>query len=865
MTKPVVTIPLNDNWQIIHKEKDITLSSSIPETVFEALIRNGIIQDPFYGLEEHNISWVYESDWVYETWFDIDPKFLSYLKLTLCFHGLDTKTEVILNGKSLGTTENMFRVYKFDITTIAKSTDNQLIVKFTSPTKYAQNQKTTWKDNLTTGLQTAIPGAPYLRKAQYCFGWDWGPKMPDIGIWKPVEIICVENLSIESVHPRCYYYFDKEGNEDGIYPTIRAVKLETDIVLNNKNSHAYVLQLRVISPSGKEYLKNVVTQKTEETIDILIDEPELWWTHDLGEPLLYTHEISVANSKKIIIDSKSVTIGLRDIKLIRDQDEWGETFYFRLNGLPLFAKGANWIPIDSFLSRGKKLGLYTINLRYAKDANFNMIRVWGGGIFEDNEFYNICDQLGLLVWQDFPYACAPYPFHDPKYFENSIEESIQNIVRLRHHPSLALWCGNNEIEAIFDGLLLLSGTLKKKRKYKNHYIQFFEVTLPQLIKMYDPQHDYWPSSPSNGGFTSQMSSGTLRANSRDVGDCHYWGVWHGNRPFSTYRKQFTRFMSEYGFESFPDMRTILEFCPADQLDMFSPIMENHQKNAAGNKKILDYMKKRYSIPKEFSQQIILSQISQAEAMKFGVEHWRRNRNDYHCMGSLYWQLNDCWPVASWSSLDYYGRWKALHYFAKRFYAPLLPSILEYKNCIEFWISNDTKTEKIVSLSYMVCNADEVVIARNEELTGENHIIPGLSSQLIVVQEIKTRSKGNEQHMIFARIKDEDGTSYENYHLLGRPGEFCLKKPNIALKLLNDKTLKNECRIQIQTDKLALYVFIQSELFDIIPSDNFFSMEFNSEKIILVKLNQFIHKGTEVTAKEIFDSLKINSYWDLQDH
>ncbi len=866
-TQPVVTMPLNDNWKIVQKEKVISLSCSVPETIFESLIKHGVISDPFYGNEEHNVSWVYEADWTYEKWFDLDTKFLSYSSIKIRFHGLDTTAEVFLNGKSIGKTENMFRIYEFDIKSIAKSTDNHLVVKFISPVNSARVKKKQWKDNLSTGLNTAIPGVPYLRKAQYSFGWDWGPKLPDIGIWKDVEIVCSDGVSIEYVHPRCYYFYDKEiGEQEKTQPMIKVAKIETDIVLNNIDSHSYVLQLRVFTPSGKEFQKNIVTQKNEETIEILIENPELWWTHDLGEPLLHSLEVIIAE-KDIILHTKTLTIGLRDIQLVREEDKWGETFYFRLNGLPVFAKGANWIPIDSFIPRGEKLGLYHMNLQYSKDANFNCIRVWGGGIFETDEFYNHCDQLGLLVWQDFPYACAVYPFFDPEFLDNAIEEARQNIIRLRHHASLALWCGNNEIEALFDGLILLfSRGFFKKRKYKTHYIKFFEEILPRLVTQYDPQHAYWPSSPSNGGYSSYLGGGLLRSQKNGYGDKHYWGVWHGGRPFSSYRKQDTRFMSEYGFESFPDMRTIAEFCPKDQLNMFSSIMENHQKNSAGNKKILNYMKKRFSIPKDFGKQVILSQITQAEAMKYGVEHWRRNKNDHHCMGSLYWQLNDCWPVASWSSLDYYGRWKALHYFARRFYAPLLPSILEFDDCIEFWVSNDTNINQTVSLSYSVCNAEEVITARNEEYTGETHVIPALSSQLIVVQEIKTKSKGQGQQIIFVRIKDETGEVHENFHLLGRPGEFYLRKPELQMFLIEEEQLsKNSCKIRIKNDVIAPYVFIESKIFDISPSDNYFSMDFNSEKKITVKLNSFIHKGENLNEKEIFESLQIKSLWDLRDH
>jgi len=862
MVQPVVHIPLNDDWQIVHKEKDINLSCTIPETVFESLIKNGIIPDPFYGLEEHNVSWVYESDWIYEKWFDVEPKLLSYPKLILRFHGLDTISEVFLNGKSLGKTENMFRVYDFDIKPIAKLSDNHLEVRFSSPTKYARTMKTQFKDNLNTGRKTAIPGIPYLRKAQYSFGWDWGPKLPDVGIWKPIEIICSDNLSIQAVLPRLYYFYDKEDNTiDGTYPKIKLVKLETDISLKNEHSYLHILQLRVISPSGREFIKNIVTQKSEETIELLIEEPDLWWTHDLGKPSLHSLEVIIAE-KNTIIDAKSLTIGLRDIQLVRDQDVWGETFYFRLNGLPVFAKGGNWIPIDSFISRGKKLKLYQMNLQFAKEANFNFIRIWGGGIYEDDDFYDLCDQMGILVWNDFPFACAVYPLHDNHFLENIIEEVIQNIVRLRHHASLALWVGNNEVEWLFDGLLLISGTTLKKKKYKNHYIQFFELTLPQIVNQYDSQRDYWPSSPSNGGYTSEMGGGIIRSKINHYGDSHYWGVWHGGRSFLSYRKQFSRFMSEFGFESFPDLQTILKFCPIEQLDMFSPIMENHQKNSAGNKKILDYMKKRFSIPQDFAKQVILSQITQAEAMKYGVEHWRRNRNEYRCMGTLYWQLNDCWPVASWSSIDYYGRWKALHYFAKRFYAPLLPIILDLDDCIEFWIVNDTNSDKNVSLSYAVWDSEGIIVARNENLTGENHSVPALTSQLVVVQEIKKKIKGKYQQVIFARVTDENNQIFENFHLLGQPSDFLLQKPKLEMKLQED-SLKKGCQVQVSTDQITPYVFLESDLFDLIFSDNYFSMEPHSEKTISVRLNPFIHKNTKVTEKEIFLSLKIRSLWDLR--
>ncbi|MBN2155866.1 MAG: glycoside hydrolase family 2 protein [Candidatus Lokiarchaeota archaeon] len=864
MIKPVRKLPLNDEWQLIQKERNLILNCSVPTTVFEALIERNIIPDPFYGLEEKNADWVYESDWIYEKWFDVDPKLLSYSTIILRFYGLDTIVEIRLNGELLGKTQNMFRRYEFDVKPLIKSTDNHLMVEFTSPTKIARYKICKSKDRLTTGRKdTAIEGIPYIRKAQYSFGWDWGPKLPDIGIWKPIELIFSDNVSIQSIHPRSYFYYDKQfedGNKN--YPTIKLVKLEIDTVIDSRDLHNYVLQVRLFSPLGKEYQKNKVTVKSEEIFELLIEDPELWWCHDLGEPSLYTLEVSLADNYTII-DTKTLTLGLRDIQLIRNADKWGETFYFRLNGIPIFGKGANWIPIDSFISRGKKRHLYQMNLQFAKEANFNLIRVWGGGIYEDDEFYDLCDHLGLLIWQDFPFACALYPLFDPDFLANIKEETIENIIRLRHHACLALWCGNNEIEALFDVLLVLSRVILKKRKYKRSYIEFFEKILPQIINQYDPQHDYWPSSPSKGGFSGKIKASPLSLNKNNYGDRHYWGVWHGGRPFSSYRKQHSRFMSEYGFESFPNIHTIQEFCPKDQMNIFSPIMENHQKNSAGNKKILNYMRKRFSMPKEFEKQVILSQITQAEAMKYGVEHWRRYRNDLRCMGSLYWQLNDCWPVASWSSLDYFGRWKALHFFARRFYAPLLPIILDQSNNVEFWVVNDTKSEQMLAISYCICDSKGIILSRNKESTEESHLIPALSSKLILIQEFKNKPRNKNQLMIIVRMKDDEGKIYENFHLLGRPKDLQLQKPDFRVELIADKSRKNSCRIHIMTDKVAPYVFIESTKFDLIPSDNFFLMEPNYEKTIEIKLNPFLQK-TETTTREIFDSLRIKSLWDLRD-
>jgi beta-mannosidase len=461
----------------------------------------------------------------------------------------------------------------------------------------------------------------------------------------------------------------------------------------------------------------------------------------------------------------------------------------------------------------------------------NMIRVWGGGIYETDEFYNLCDILGLLVWQDFPYACAIYPYHE-EFFKNIQLESKQNVIRLRNHPSLALWCGNNEIEWLWR-LELKASEIEEDnlvKKFKDGYIKLFEEILPRLLERYDPNHSYWPSSPSNG-FPGQ-NLGFINSNSASKGDSHFWEVWHLNKPFKAYRKFNSRFMSEFGFESFPSIKTIEEFCPSEQYDIFSPIMENHQKNSAGNKKILDYMKKRFSIPAAFENQVILSQITQAEAIEYGVEHWRRNRNQHHCMGSLYWQLNDCWPVASWSSLDYSNRWKALHYFAKRFYQPLFASVNESKKYAELWVTNDYHIQRNVRLEWKILDYRSNLIKSGKEQL----IISPCTSFLVNKIDYEDIIKRSEQIILFNLFDNESGDLiYQNFRLLDAPKRFPLKSPSLAWECRKPADFNYE--IEISSKELALYVFIDSNKFDFIASDNFFVLEPNKSKIIvLTELN-----------------------------
>jgi beta-mannosidase len=853
-------------------DESVKIKVQVPSTVFEALIENSIIEDPFYGENEHEMSWVFESDWVYEKEFTISPTFLEHKCIFLRFSGLDTIAEIYLNNEHIGSADNMFVEYEYDVKTKLHQTENKLVIKFKSPTAKSREylEKTPFK--LNTGY-AAIPGVPYLRKAQYSFGWDWSPKLPDIGIWKTVEIIGFDDVKITSVFPYTSLNYNKNPLNVSAPSEFSRIEIKTanlsieiDFMFETENIEGlnYRIKTQLTAPNGEMFVKEIPLRKQKEMISFDIINPHLWWTHDLGTPNLYNLEVSVL--KEDVLEKLTLNIGLREIKLIRKTDRWGETFYFLLNGIPVFAKGANWIPIDSFIPRGKKLGLYLMNLKHAKHANMNMIRVWGGGIYEDETFYNICDKLGLLVWQDFPFACALYPY-DELFIKSVEREAIQNIIRIRRHPSLALWCGNNEIEGLWKRMLIISEIAdNEKEQYKflvDFYLKIFEELLPRLIKKLDPTRPYWPSSPSSGFIRENLA---LRSsNNPNAGDSHYWAVWHGNMPFSAYRDFNSRFMSEFGFESFPSIKTIENFCPSDQYDFSSKIMENHQKNGAGNKKIKDYMHKRFTIPKAFEHQVILSQVTQAEAIEYGVEYWRQNRSDYHCMGALYWQLNDCWPVASWSSLDYYGRWKALHYFAKRFYQPLYASVKEGPNQIEFWITNDLRETREVELEWKILDSDGNRLRQgvyNTEVSPCSSITLGLED----VSEINKQQINMQNNIIFYKLysnNEKKELIQTGFRLFDAPKFFNLRDPEI-ISSFEAKNLEKKLifQLKLKAKNIALYVHIDSYLVDIIASDNFFSMEPDETRYIDIEVKTSFDSRKDYSTQDILKSFRIQSLFDI---
>lgn len=777
-------IPINKGWKVENNDKTMKFSADMPSTVFEILEKENIT-NIFYGKNEKNTAWIYNDSWFFIKDFDAEQTDIENNTVYLSFYGIDTFSNIYINKVFVGKTDNMFLKYKFEINKFIHPGKNTIEVEIESPVKKADEI-----DDVQLKIHKfSIPGVEKIRKAPYSFGWDWGPIIPDMGIWKDVEIEFKNTFSI----PDYYLTTDYDNETDTGYINI---KFDAEAPEN------FFYKIIIENPSGK----NICSEFIKKELHIKIKNPDIWWIKELGTPNLYRLKIELYDSGTLS-ESASFSFGIRRIKLVKNPDQWGESFYFELNGIPVFAKGANFIPTDSVLTRGKKLSLYKKLVDDSAEANFNMLRLWGGGIYEDEELYKLCDEKGILLWQDMIFACKPQPIYS-EFTENIKKETEYNIKRLRNFTSLSIWVGNNEIETAWADW---GWKYIFEEKFMKKYTEIFENILPDIVKKYDPERFYWPSSPSGGG-------NFINPNDMNSGDSHYWEVWHNSKPLTAYREFNSRFMSEFGFESFPDIKTIKTFCEEKDFDFYSEIMENHQKNEAGNKKIFDYMNNRFSIPKKFADQVTVSQLTQAEAMEYGVEHWRRLRNDNRCMGALYWQLNDCWPVASWSSIDYYGRWKALHYFAKRFYSTLLPSINAENKSLEFWITNDYYTDRKGIYSYKIFDISSRLI---KDFSLE------ITAKKLFSEKIADIPYNGENLYIFCSFESE-GKIYRNSKLTASPKDYHLTKPEISFKL--EKTGFCSYTLTLKSNNISLYTFIEAD-FDFKASDNYFNM-YKDQEIIL---------------------------------
>jgi beta-mannosidase len=655
---------LAGEWEFQQDGMDEWMPATVPGSVHTDLLALGRIPDPFVGDNEKRVAWVAEADWVYCLHFAVTPELLAEEKIMLVCDGLDTLASVTFNGQALGSTDNMFRRYEWEVNSLLLANgQNELTIHFASPVKFI-TQKQAVREML--GPYHSIAGGPYLRKAPCQFGWDWGPRLPPIGIWKDIRLEGYSQARLRQVHLR-------QDHSNG------KVSLVARITIERWGEENLVAWMRILGSDGEIIEKKVAFHSGDEEILIIpIPEPQLWWPNGYGHQPLYQVEISLLQNdlnNAMVLDHRNYRVGLRSLELHQVEDEWGRSFMFVVNGVSILAKGSNWIPADSFPTRITSQSLEEL-IHSAAQTHQNMLRVWGGGFYEDERFYDLCDKYGILVWQEFIFSCSVYPLEDSQFLENIHQEVVENVRRLRHRASLALWCGNNEMEW---GWVEWNWKHPDLLDLKSVYVQFFHHTLPEWCTAEDPDHSYWPSSPSS-------DTTFIDPNGQKQGDSHYWDVWHGGKPFSAYRSQHPRFMSEFGFQALPPLSTIRSFADEVDWNMTSYIMEQHQKNANGNSMMIRQMLDLFRLPKDFESLVYLSMVLQAEGIRYGVEHWRRFPD--RIAGILYWQLNDCWPVASWSSLDFYGRWKALHYAARHFYAPILLSIEDDPPKMSVHITND---------------------------------------------------------------------------------------------------------------------------------------------------------------------------------
>ena len=636
---------VTEGWKVRSCQTGQCFETKVPGTVYGTWLEHGAMEDPYWRDCEDDALAMMEGEYEYETTLPFCEELMSCRAIRLKFEGIDTLADIYFNGNHLGFADNMHRVWEYPVKSLAAESGgvNTIRVRFHSPLSFI---KEAYEKSPYDGSPEAMQGFPLLRKSHCSFGWDWGPRLPDAGLFRPVSLVGVEQAEIRDVWIRQIH---REGT----------VSLSCDIAVESVCDTVCTCELKVTGPKGDTSVSQLQRKNDGFFGGIVINNPELWWPNGYGSQPLYRVE-AVLKANGEIQDIQSRMVGLRTMKVNTGADEYGSRFAHEVNGVEIFAMGADYIPEDCIRGRVNRERTRTL-LEHCRDCNFNVIRVWGGGYYPDDFFYDLCDELGLIVWQDFMFACAVYPL-TPEFEANVTAEIRDNVRRIRHHACLGLWCGNNEME-----MFLADNQWVRKPLQKTEYLIMNERIIPELLRQYDPDTFYWPSSPSSGGdFDSP--------NDPDRGDVHYWEVWHGGLPFTDYRNYYFRYLSEFGFQSFPAVKTIEQFTAPEDRNIFSYVMEKHQKNAGANGKILQYMSQMYLYPESLELLVYVSQLLQAEAIRYGVEHFRRNRG--RCMGCVYWQLNDCWPVASWSSIDYYGRWKALHYFAKRFFAPVLLSCEE---------------------------------------------------------------------------------------------------------------------------------------------------------------------------------------------
>jgi len=816
---------LNSNWRFRQAGKSDWRPARVPGSVQTDLLENGLIEDPFFRDNEKTVQWVDKENWDYACEFDVKAELLCSKHIALVFEGLDTYATVYLNDTQIIEADNMFLRWEYDVKPLLRERRNEILIKFRSPIQEILPMLPSRRWVHPAGNDSEVGTSPYTRKAPYQFGWDWGPRLVTQGVWQPVKLVGWDGFRIEQVH-----FITKRLDR------VRA-QLEIELEVISDIDGPATLKISDDKRSfGLKYPVNLKKGRNKISSDVEFANPRLWWPRGYGKQPLYTVRVEIESDGNLARAEKR--IGLRTLELRRHSDNFGQSFVFVVNSVPIFAKGANWIPADSFPHRVTEQR-YRQLISSAAEANMNMLRVWGGGIYESDTFYNLCDELGILIWQDFMFACSMYPAHD-EFVRSVTAEATYQVQRLRHHPCIVLWCGNNEIEGTWQDS---DWNEKYPESFWNEYLRLFAEALPAVCQNEDPSRPYWSSSPGSDELPTEFAQNPMQ------GDTHYWGVWHNQEPFDFYRHHFPRFISEYGFQSFPELSTIEKFTHESDRDVFSQVMLNHQKNRNGNSLIQDYMANYYGVSKKFEDFILLSQVQQAEAIKTGAEHFRRIRP--RCMGSLYWQLNDCWPVASWSSIDYFGAWKALHYFAKRFYAPILVVPIEEAMAYQIYvISDELRMNKALLSVTLMDFAGNTLYHREKEIT-----INPLSSALAIslIKKNLPLEIDPKTMFLYCSLKQEQHVISENHLFFTRP--------------VNLHLVQSSPTVQVTTDETGIVIGLESPVFmhtlvleangvDGFFEDNFFHLMPGRKKLVRFR------PGTDAARERFQTTFRCQSLPDL---
>lgn len=819
------TCTLNGTWQLSAEHRSLeSVDMQIPGTVLSGLLAAGKIKDPFYRTNEDATRALFWKDYVFTRTFDVDEELLAQQHIVLVCEGLDTLAEISINGTFLAKTDNMHRTWKFQAKKLLHPGKNEIQIVFRSVLRFIEDYPYEAHKKINYIPCGSMKGNQLLRKAHSMFGWDWGPQTIDAGIFRDIYLQGYSHARIEDI--RIHQQHAKN------------VSVQTSITLS-ESVPGQKLCVELSEDGADKPLQTKLCKTNADgvaAVDFVIENPKLWWPNDYGDQPLYIVRTTLLDEDGTSLESITRRIGLRTLTISQEKDEWGNEFAFCVNGVKIFTRGGNYIPDDCLYTRITEKKLDYI-LESCRRAHFNCVRVWGGGYYPSDAFYDLCDEKGLIVWQDLMYACNVYDVTDA-FAENCRQETYDNVRRLRHHASLGLWCGNNEIESAWDHW----GDFQKETPYlRADYIRLFEEVLPKAVQEADGETFYWHSSPSSGGCFDNPDDANR-------GDTHYWDVWHGQKPFTDYRKYFFRFCSEFGFQSFPCAKTVNSFTLEDDRNIFSRVMESHQKNDAANGKMLHYLSENLRYPKDLTHLLYASQVLQGMAIKYGVDHWRRNRG--RCMGTLYWQINDDWPAPSWSSIDYFGRWKALHYMAQKFYAPHAVSMtLEDHRC-HVYFSNESFETTEYSLTLSIRDLSGNVL-ETYETKGNS---PAFSAIETAVVDICSWEDQKDDVFLEAVIHTKDQKVLKDVETLVPYKYLNLKNPVISTEAeeTNDAFI-----LHISSDCFAPFVALDFDDADVIFSDNFFHLTDKTVQDIIVKKEDIL-QGHFENAEDFRKRLQILS-------